>query len=266
MFFAGNAQALTVNELKETFKEHQYKDYIYMPKWQYPPVFINSLPSNWASIKDSSERNRLFIMILTPLALKVNLEISVERDELLLLEYEFLKNEGLTEKQQQTLENAAKKYDVFTRLQGFRRSRFLFEKLKEKIDTVPPSILIAAAAIESNWGDSPAAIKGNSLYKEKNWYSTEGLETGDKEDASYKIKTFPDLISSMRSYALKINSSLNYDQFRIVRAELRYREKPLIGRNMVHTMIFDSNLENFAGLLDYTITFYELTNLDEAYL
>lgn len=31
-------------------------------------------------------------------------------------------------------------------------------------------------------------------------------------------------------------------------------------------MLFDSNLKNFAGLLDYTITFYELTNFDEAEL
>jgi len=31
-------------------------------------------------------------------------------------------------------------------------------------------------------------------------------------------------------------------------------------------MYFDSNLQNYAGLLDYTITFYELTNIDEATL
>lgn len=38
------------------------------------------------------------------------------------------------------------------------------------------------------------------------------------------------------------------------------------GRSLAHTMLFDSNLKNFAGLLDYTITFYELTNFDEAEL
>jgi hypothetical protein len=30
--------------------------------------------------------------------------------------------------------------------------------------------------------------------------------------------------------------------------------------------MLDSNLQNFAGLLDYTITFYELSNIDEAEL
>ena len=52
----------------------------------------------------------------------------------------------------------------------------------------------------------------------------------------------------------------------LYRAEIEYREKPVFGRSLAHTMLFDSNLKNFAGLLDYTITFYELTNFDEAEL
>ena len=59
---------------------------------------------------------------------------------------------------------------------------------------------------------------------------------------------------------------VNYEQMRLYRAEIEYREKPVFGRSLAHTMLFDSNLKNFAGLLDYTITFYELTNFDEAEL
>jgi uncharacterized FlgJ-related protein len=126
---------------------------------------------------------------------------------------------------------------------------------------------MATAAIESNWGTNRPAQLANSLYRELVWYTEDGLEPLDEpEDKSYRYKIFPTLYDSMVSHALKINSNVNYEQFRTERKQVRLREKPLLGRNFAHTMLLDSNLQNYAGILDYTITFYELINLDEAEL
>ena len=54
--------------------------------------------------------------------------------------------------------------------------------------------------------------------------------------------------------------------FRFSRSQIRYREVPLHGRDVAYNFLQDSNLQNYAGLLDYTITFYELSNIDDAEL
>ena len=238
-----------------------------MKDWQYPPIFMESLPTDFNNITDSKKRNKLFLQMMVPLALKVNFEIMLERYELEEIITEFNEKHDLSAEQIKIIEEKATKYDIFTRLQGERRYSLILKQLKERIDSVPPSILIAVAAIESDWGTNRPSQLANSLYRELVWYTDEGLEPLDeKEDKTYRYKIFNSLYDSMKSYALKINSGVNYQQFRTLRVLNRYREVPLLGRNIAHSMYFDSNLQNFAGILDYTITFYELTNIDEAEL
>jgi hypothetical protein len=74
------------------------------------------------------------------------------------------------------------------------------------------------------------------------------------------------MYDSMKAYAHRINAGTGYLAFRQERKEIKYRDKPVLGRHVASSLVLDSNLENFAGLLDYTIAFYELTNFDEASL
>jgi len=258
---------VTLSQLETIYKDYNYRDYLYMKDWQYPPIFMESLPTDFNNITDSKKRNKLFLQMMVPLALKVNFEIMLERYELEEIITEFNEKHDLSAEQIKIIEEKATKYDIFTRLQGERRYSLILKQLKERIDSVPPSILIAVAAIESDWGTNRPSQLANSLYRELVWYTDEGLEPLDeKEDKTYRYKIFNSLYDSMKSYALKINSGVNYQQFRTLRVLNRYREVPLLGRNIAHSMYFDSNLQNFAGILDYTITFYELTNIDEAEL
>ena len=77
-----------------------------------------------------------------------------------------------------------------------------------------PSILITGAALETNWGTSRIVKEGNSLYKTLIWHTNEGLKPiGEKEDDSYRIKTYPNIYTSMQEFALKINSSISFENF-----------------------------------------------------
>lgn len=110
-------------------------------------------------------------------------------------------------------------------MKGRRRYDILLKRLELKVDIVPPSLLMAAAAIESDWGTNRIVREGNSLYKELAWYTDKGLKPqDDRQDQSYRYKTFPSLYDSMKSYALRLNSSVNYEQMRLYRAEIEYRE------------------------------------------
>lgn len=68
----------------------------------------------------------------------------------------------------------------------------------------------------------------------------------------------------MMSYSIKISSGVDFYYIRSYRAEYRRRDRPISGRTLAHSISLSTPLKNFAGLLDYTITFYEMHNLDFA--
>lgn len=258
---------ISTKELEIFFESIGYTEYLRVKDLLYPPVFLNEMPYDFAEITDSNQRNDLFMRIIIPLALKINEEILFERGELLEIHEYFRDNKDLTKEQRARLDSLAEKYNEFTRLQGLRRYTLLIDRLEKKIDVVPPSFIVAISAIETNWGTAKHLKKANSLFKEYIWYSDEGLEVeDDKEDRSYRIRIFPSLYAAIQSFTLDINSNINFELFRHSRANIINRGKYLNGRDMAHDMIWNSSLENFVGLLNYTITFYELQIVDKSSL
>lgn len=252
--------------LQRMFDDYGYRDYIYMPDWKYPPLFLNAFPSDFNRIADKNLRNRLFIQILAPLTMLVNERIILERYQLMMIQKRFLQNEKFLPEDQDELERLAQKYDVFTRMKGADRYKIVLNELFDRIDAVPPSLLIGAAAAESNWGTAREVELGNALYKEKVWFTDEGIKPLDEPDDSYRIKVFPSLEAAIDAYALKFNSDVNFEHFRNLRRQRRNHKKALRGNAMVYNMVRGSPLENYAGLISYIITFYDLVNLDEAEL
>lgn len=263
-------KSLNTNQLRQiydVYKYHGEKDYLMIPSYQYPAIFLSHFPSDYNKITDEKERNSLFIKILAPLALKINLEIKKERDTLLALNQKFENKQPLNNKELKTLENMAGKYDVFTRLKGEERQRFLLRELLLKIDFIPPSLLITAAAIETNWGTSRIVKEGNSLYKTLVWHTNKGLKPiGESEDDSYRIKIYPDIYSSMKEFALSINSELKFADMRDVRKEFLYRENIPFGNILAPYLIWKSPLKNYAGMFQYTLAYHELNIIDKSAL
>lgn len=258
---------ITVSELQKIYEKNNYTQFIPRDTWQVPAIFLKRLPSDFAELEDENLRNQLFIQILSPLALKVNEDILAERSRLEQLTKHFEATHKLSKEQEAWLETTAEKYNVFTRFNGYRRYKLLLSKLIKKIDAVPPSVMIAAAGIETDWGKSRLTKEGNSLYKEVVWHSNDGLLPEDeKEDKTYRIKIFPSLYDAMKSFALKINSSINFENTRTLREDLRQRHKLSDGRTMASSFVLLSPEPNYIGLLDYTITFYELINVDASKL
>ncbi|MBQ8436217.1 MAG: glucosaminidase domain-containing protein [Alphaproteobacteria bacterium] len=255
----------TTSKLEKIYQQYGYEHYIAVQDYHIPQIYLEHFPTDFSTISDFKKRNELFIKILTPLALKINQEIMQERAKMIKLQKTFLQKSSLSVSETNYLEQLAKKYDVFTRLKGKERIELQFNQLELKINQVYPSFLIGISAIETDWGTSRIVYEGNALYKELVWHSTEGLKPdGETEDHTYKIRIFPNLYESMKSFALKFNSNVAYEHARFLR-NLRYKAgiNPS-GRSTVHSMLFQSPLENYIGILDYTITFYKLMLLDQA--
>ncbi|MCM1322771.1 MAG: hypothetical protein NC218_01145 [Acetobacter sp.] len=256
----------TVKETEDLFSKHGYTRFLSLNDGAYPAIFLKTLPSDFQSIKSQKYRNELFIRILTPLALKINEEIANERNTLLRIERHFKENNTISKEEQNKLEELALKYDYFTRQTEINRIELQIDNLKLRINSVPPSILIAVAAMESNWGFSRVANKANSLYKEKVWYTNEGLEPLENKDDGYRFKIFNSLIESMRSFALTFNSNINYETVWNARANLLKRRNFTIGESIAYSLSTASNLPNFVGILDYTTAFYDFLALDMGHL
>lgn len=257
----------TVQRLQDIYRENGYEDYKKMPEDKQPRIYLRQLPSDFQEMSDKEAQKILFIKMMIPLALKINEEIMVEREQILAIELDFKKNHDLTLLQNQFIEEKATKYDLFTRLKGTYRQDYILKGLLDRVDEIPPSLLIGIAIIETDYGNSRVSKLGNSLYKELVWFSKEGLEPqGETEDKTYKIKPYPSLYEAMKSFSLKLNSNINYSHMWSLRWQYRYRENPVLGRSTAHTMSLNSPLNNYAGLLDYTVTFYTLDIIDNAKL
>lgn len=251
----------TTDEIVEIFLRNNYEDYT-KERGRYPRIFMDHMPTDWKDIKDDDVKHRIFIRIMLPLVLKINEEIAQERKSIEDLRTKFIKEKELTMSELSFLEQKAREYDVFTNLKGDLRTQALFRQLLIKVDAVPPSIMIATAAIYTDWGISRLAMTANSLYLDEVWYDDRGVVPLDDPEANYHYKAYETLADCIRARALLINSHINYEYLRESRRQSRQMKRPPYGEQLAAQMLNDSNLQNVAGLIDYTFTFYKLNRTD----
>lgn len=259
----------STEELQKFYDEMEFPNYLNPDENFYPRVFVKNIPYDYAQFKDKTLRNEMFIKILMPLVLKVNKEYEEERENLLAIEYGFSLEKDFHELDCFYIEKLAKKYEIDTPFKDTRRYIKLLDELILRVDIVPASILVSTAAIYTDWGTSRIAVEGNNLYKAKNWYSDEGLEP-QSDDKDYRYKVYDSLEDSIRDYILRVNQNVNYRSFWYARQVARENEQingqPLYGRRTDWSFVLENNLSNYAGLLDYTVTYYRMAYLDEAQL
>lgn len=261
---------VSVADLQEIYKQYGYegmRGYLNLDTYKYPEIYLKSFPRDFVSIKDENERNVLFIKILTPLALRLNNEILQERQDVISIRNKFKENSNISKKDIAVIEEKAKKYDIFSRLKGTERFSYLIDELLKRIDKIPPSIIITAAAIDTNWGSSRVVSEGNSLYKIYDWHTDKGLKPiGETEDDSYRIRVYKDIYSSIKDFALKINSHPVFASMRNMRYEYRGITSVILGNNLAPYAYGNSALNNYAGMFDYTLVYYELQEIDKSKL
>jgi len=122
----------------------------------------------------------------------------------------------------------------------------------KKINTIPPSLALAQAAIESGWGKSRFVKEANNIFG--HWeYSNKGLAPKSRYEhinIDYSIKIFPSLEASIAAYMRNLNRNPAYENFR----ELRYRytknNRRFTGLEAADTMInYSQKKEEYVKLL-----------------
>jgi Bax protein len=101
-------------------------------------------------------------------------------------------------------------------------------ELLRRVDILPPSLVLAQAAIESGWGTSRFVREGNNLFGQWVTGDTPGQVPSDADPADgYRVAAYDTIAHSVRSYLRNLNTHRAYRQLRHWRADLRAAGEPL---------------------------------------
>ncbi len=111
-------------------------------------------------------------------------------------------------------------------------------ELLQRVDIVPPSLVLAQGAIESGWGTSRFARRGNNLFGQRIWRSDlAGLQAMGAKGARFRLAAYETVSASVRSYIRNLNSHPAYAELRVLRAQMRARDELVNGRLLAKGLV-----------------------------
>jgi Bax protein len=219
----------------------------YTPKaWQagireIPRVYIADIPSQWRQ-KGSKElptvdKKRIFFRVITPIILRVNEMVMADRTRAMPIAEQLIAGGQVSAEDDEWFRQLATRYGTL----GFPDDRLDAVRIEEtlrRVDIVPPSLALAQAASESGWGTSRFADEGNSLFGQWSW--SEGIVPAGQRSESrgdHRVAAFESTGASVLAYVRNLNTHPTYQDFRRKREDLRKRNLPLRGADLVETLI-----------------------------
>ena len=172
---------------------------------------LSSFKPSFNSIDNTVVRKEVFFNYLLPVIYEKNSEIIALRKSILNNELNAFELEELAAKYR--LQNPATKEDLLT-----------------VIDILPPSLVLAQAANESNWGRSRFAKDFNNYFGI--WCFSKGCGTVPKQrdpNANHEVANFISLKACIDYYVLTINRNFAYENLRLIRKAHRDASKPITG-------------------------------------
>ena len=212
-------------------------------------MYFPYIPRN-ISEYETNKKKSVFLAILLPIALRGNELVLNERK---------LMNIAFSSNNIYQIEKFSKKYKIknfkiinFSELNRLDLNN-IKQELSKKINTIPISMILAQAIIESGWGSSRFAQQGNALFGEWTWKNHTGIKPKGNLDANFSVKNFKTLLDSVNSYILNLNSHPAYKDLR------NYREKQIQTGKNVTGYELSYFLENYAEIgFEYVI---KVTNM-----
>ncbi|MCL7945188.1 glucosaminidase domain-containing protein [Marinobacter sp. ATCH36] len=198
-----------------------------LPSWSK-----TDLP-DFSNYRDTTEKKAAFFSFLYPRIVLANARILIER--------EYLQSLSSKDELSQSELTWLKKHAERLRVDEEPGSADMFRRLGNRLDVIPPSLIMAQAANESAWGTSRFARRGNNLFGQ--WCFSKGcglVPQSRVEGASHEVADFDSPYLSVRSYIQNLNRHPAYQKLRDVRLNARNSGDNATGSSLA------------AGLLDYS--------------
>ncbi len=174
---------------------------------------------NFSNIKDPTIRKQAFINTITREARPILHAIDKQRTVLMGLYLRYRAGDPLSLHEQQWVLKMAHHLEVGDFDSDHPKS---WLTLIQRTDTIPLSLLIAQAAIESAWGTSRFAREGNNYFGI--WCSRPGCGIIPKrraEGATHEVERYPTLELAIRKYIHILNTRSAFQELRNLRHQQR---------------------------------------------
>ena len=112
-----------------------------------------------------------------------------------------------------------------------------------RVAPLPPSLVLAQAAIESAWGTSRFARQGNNLFGQ--WCYQKGcglVPLRRSADSKHEVAKFDSVAAAVEAYLHNLNTHRAYKDLRVLRAELSTAESSANGHQLAQTLLYYSEL------------------------
>ncbi len=224
-----------------------------------PRVLPDAIPADMAAIEQVDRKKATFVRMVLPMVLVINESIRTDRARALSMKDRLDNGASLSDREQAWLTGRFKEY----------KAEFGdFRTLLRRMDVVPPSLALAQAAIESGWGTSRFARKGNALFGQWTTDQFDGIvPEGREEGKTHKIRAFHAPVDSVASYLRNLNTHRAYKGLRMAREKLRTQKMPLDSFVLASTLdSYSEKGQEYVGLVQSIIRVNKLTHFDRARL
>lgn len=207
---------------------------------QAPEVFIKALDVDLNRIPDVDEKKAVFFKIMLPIIASQNDKIRAERQK-------------ITDDPADAPQALYEKYDVeIGDVDG----------LLKRVDVIPASLVLAKAALESGWGSSRFARKGNNFFGMRT-YDDDVPGIAPKGATGFKVIKYKSINHGVRLYMQNINKHSAYAKLREARAATRDKGNPPSGLALSNFLTAYSEIpEEYGGRLRSLIKTNDLSRFD----
>lgn len=193
-----------------------------------PRLTFDAVGEGWSSVSSQlpvKQKKMVFLRMIAPLVLLANEKILQERQVIMSAPLDDI-----------ALLALGVKYKVIS-----SEDKPLLEAqrqmLLERVDILPPSLVLAQAAKESGWGTSRFAREGNALFGQ--WdFKGNGMEPRQKRQGlgNYGLARFDTPFASVEGYLLNLNTHNAYQKMRDFRAQSRQANQAVTGSALAGTL------------------------------
>lgn len=218
-----------------------------------------SMP-DFSAIETVAEKKQAFIDFVLPLVAEENRRILQQRADIESLKHRLSLSPSIGADDLLVIADLCEKYNLqFSGIVSVR----LLDRLLERVDVIPPSLVLSQAATESGWGTSRLAVKKNNLFGHFGFVA--GGNRGSKAiNSNYRPISFESPSHAVERYFSNLNTHDAYDDFRELRSRLRKQNRAITGLVLVSELqAYSSRGEAYVRQIASVIRANGLSNLDE---
>ncbi|MDF2690313.1 MAG: Protein bax [Gammaproteobacteria bacterium] len=228
----------------------------------YAMPSLVQLPDFKKVTSSTQQKQQYFIDFMLPKIEAANLQLLVTRQRIQHLAESYDRYGRIDKADQEWLQEIAEEYQV----PPFQfKSRTLdISALLNRVDIIPPSLVLAQAINESAWGTSRFAQQANNIFGQWCFTPDCGLVPAQRPaGASYEVQKFPDVLASVDAYMYNLNTNPVFQPFRTLRAQLRASGQPLTGQSLVPGLMnYSQRHQDYIDSIQAGITNYNLAQYD----